>query len=542
MANVVMVRLRQRFTSTTSYSSLLWWQQAFERDFYKYINTPFDFAPVDTTREVSKPSYSSANEAQSTNKLYGSPCMFVTDQGYPIRPEYGFAKMRPYVQQTLGPDGNGLAREAAVFKNTTGYADVYYLDRNIPQMALVRFLEMIDWPQRNLKWSAEKIDAYIPPYLFDRRLDDYTGTVAIEMLVRNHDFEIVCPWKPLPITSSLIHNQKYKRYCAMVCRLYLLEKLIVELKTQAMDHTTFEGLVSRLERRKPSVVENEGHDHSAENIDEDQMLYIHSAIKRASEWQDTMIGTILYMEETGRFSDAQIDYDFEESEEKLFLATYDTGLHWSFHLGELYNIAPLIPYNPYWESVGTKKSRGKRTHGRSTEVGAIGDMKGTPYENDPFVCVLAAIVKHGIPQPNQIRNADTATAEAMRKLMGRRSDEVDYAALYRTRLIGCIETMSDALNVHYRLYADEALSVRGKKLPDSVKQQRETMMEKCAVIVNNLLGFTDNRIGSDNKRLIRCSRTNRNKLKGALASKKFVSVVNIARAFLGMEKIKFKSE
>jgi hypothetical protein len=499
------------------------------RRFYSVINDPVDYVPGNTDTNVSKSAFNSAQEAQSTNALYASAYISAPENGPPIRSEHGFKKMNPYMEAFSGPFGSGLAPESDMLRSISGYANVYHLSNEIPHIKLPRLLVQIDWPEQDVKWTLGKIDRFMPPYLYDRRMDEYAATTAMRNMIYNPDFALKCPWMPLSITEVIISRKEHMRYCAIVCRLYLLERIVYELKKNVSDQSTFNILTEEVHNSKFGDAEC----RSADKIMGDQERIIMSAIKEASKWQDTMMGTAMYMEEKGRYTDAEIKYDFEESADCEHASVYDTGLHWVMHDGELPDISSTIPHFPYWSPAEVRRQRSKRSRGRSTEAGAIGDMRGTPFESDPYVCAVMTIMKHGIPQPNQIRNADIVISDMIRKFKGRDDSEEDKAQVLRAKFMACVELMSDMLVENAYLYKTD-VSSRNTSVPEKLASDQLRFVGKCKEIFLEMSAFNDKRLGGDDSRLVRCCRTNRNKLRDAITTEYFPDVVQHARAFLGM--------
>lgn len=509
------------------------------RAFYDVINDPVQYSSSNTDESVFESSFKNTLDAQNTNRLYASPYIAASEGGPPVRPEYGFRKMHPYVEILLGPDGHGVAPESERLQAVHGLAHVYHMSHEIPQVALVRTLARIDWPEHGVRWTPAKIDYFVPPFLFDRRLDDLASGDALSKLIYRADFGHHCPWMPIQVTDAMIVGGKHRRYCAMVCRLYLLERIVNRLEKEAKDNITLTDLIA--EMQNTSDEEELEKRRSTTRKAEEQRRLIHLAIKEASKWQDMMVGTVLYMERAEQYTDEWIDAEFERNEQSRGSSVCDTGTHWVLHEGELPDISATIPHLPYWSPTEVRRQRNKRARGRSAEAGAIGDMRGTPFESDPYVCAILTIMKHGLPQPNQIRNADIVISNLIRKFKGRDEWEADKAQVCRSKLAACAELISNMAIDDVGKFGEKAASEKTEiELPESVVSARLDLMKKCEAIYKEAATFNDKRLGGDDIRLARCCRTNRNKLRDALASRVFVNVVASLRAFLGMPEVDLK--
>lgn len=314
-------------------------------------------------------------------------------EGIPFRPEYGFKKVSPYVYRTRGPygtatcDTNGNTPPAV----DNGFQDVYWIDGNIlPPPHLVRLLE-------RLKWNHRKIDFFIPPWLFDRRLERYAGStpeIMSAILNQTNVFILNCQWMPVPITRKLIMDRTHVKYCSIVIRLMQLEIIRGELEQEAKNYDFQADSDERSFKKKNRL--------------------IHLAINKVVEWQGSMIGCVLYMMASGRYTDEELDHDFKTSK----LATYDEGFHWVMHLGELHDVSTIIKILPFSSPVEKRSQKQRRIRGQQTDAGSVGEMRGTPFAWDMFVRDVTNLLVREMPHPNKVRMIENSFIGPMRESRG----------------------------------------------------------------------------------------------------------------------------
>jgi len=306
----------------------------------------------------------------------------------PFRAEYGFFKLNPYIYKTLGPYGKTSAdinaRTSSIIDHN--FSTIYWLNHQIlPQPVIINHLKEIEW-------SNEKLDFFIPPWLFDKRLEKYAGTttrIMSHILSEDNFFVLNCRWMPLKITQKMILDQHHIKYCSIVNRLFKLEMLRSELETEC----------KRLKNNKEYA-----------NLTKKY----HIIINRVIEWQSTMVGTVLYMQTTGRFLDSELEHDFYNSK----LGTYDEGFHWVMHLGELHDVTSIIKILPFFSPVEKRSQKQRRIRGQQTDAGSINDMRGTFFDNDKYICCITNVLNRGMLNPNKVRRVEMILTEPLKKLRG----------------------------------------------------------------------------------------------------------------------------
>jgi hypothetical protein len=364
----------------------------FERPYTRNIREHETFVPENNIKYVGKASFQSAQEWKRSNDLYLGAFNYAPATRFPIRPERGFLKMKPYVSRYEGPYGDSPTsavkpREAFSKNSISTFQDIWRLSHEIPQVALVRGLARVGW-------TTERIDAMVPQWLYDRRLDHETGTHQVkEIFERKRRFSLACPWMPLKITESMVEEQRHVRYCAMVLRIYQLERIKIELQDGATTHAS-----------KSRCTE--------------ECLMTNRCISEAMKWQETMVLTAMFMDFTGVYDDAQLEELFHR-EDDSHLGTYDTGLHAVMHEGELPDVSDLVVHLPFRFPVEKRSQKQRRIRGRSTDAGSIGDMRGTPFDGDTFACALMTIMVHGMSQPNKIRSTELLITNLLYSLRGK---------------------------------------------------------------------------------------------------------------------------
>lgn len=522
--------------------------------YHDVINDPAHFVPTSTNVTEDKRTYGSAREAHNATCMYTHPYMTAQNSGTQVRSLYTLRRSRPYVERLYGPDGHGLAPDCASMRNTRGFSDVYHLTPALPPAMVVHSLQRAGW-------SAPRIDAAMPRFLYDRRMDAHAASTALRRYMNDTDFKMMCPWRPHPITRTMVRAGTHVRYCSMVCRLYLLETLSQTLRDEHASYSRINystPCIHAFDMDRQNASEENAreardgrmpprHDARVENDDDDvdtKKRALASAIKEVGKWQDSMIGTALYMEESGRFADA--DFEAVAADGRRGPAHHEIGLHWVLHVGELPDISMLVPHLAYWSPVEQLR-HSKNVRGRSTEAGAIGQMRGTPFQNDPFVCSLLRIVKHGMPQPSQLRNADWVIVQMLRELMGRDDSEADQALVARNEFNNIIDVMCDLLEEHVDAHREldaatrRSGKYRGQMRDDALRRQHSWLVQRRADLLANarhryerLTKFNNTRIAESDAARMRAVRSNKKPLSRALLSAQFEDAVQYGRKFLGL--------
>lgn len=516
--------------------------------YHEVINDPSNYrAASGTELAQERPTYGSAREAYNATKLHASPYLSAPHNVAPIRSEYSLRRARPYVERRLGPDGHGLAPENSTMRALRGFADVYQVSSGVPQAKVVRALQRAGW-------AREAIDAALPQYVYDRRLDAVAGGDALVAAMRAADMKMQCPWMPLRVNRKMIEAGAHVRYCAMVCRLYTLERLMCTLRSEHARYSKVDYNEANLHAFEKSASAAAAAAAEAAACGEEKRALdtrkraVVDAIRECGKWQDTMMGAALYMEDTGRYSDAL--FEGRAPDGRRGSAHHEVGLHWVMHEGELPDISTLIPHLAYWSPVEQRR-RAKNVRGRCTEAGAIGDMRGTPFENDLFVCAVLNIVKHGVPQPSQLRNADVVIVLMLRKLMGRNENDVDQAMVARTEFSDTVDLMSDVFKEHVEATRElDADTRRGGKFrgclrTEALKDKHSWLVAKRAEFIelarekfNALMKYSNARVAGSDATLARAVRVNKRTLQTALANSHFENVVQCGRRFLGYREMR----
>jgi hypothetical protein len=336
--------------------------------------------------------FPNGRKPQEMNRRFLSGYRFC-HEGVHFRPEFGFSKVSPYFYKTRGPYGTAscdLDQKTPSIVDG-GFQNIYWVDHNIlPPHHLVNLLNQ-------LGWSDKKIDFYVPAWLFDRRLDKYAGKslrILSPIINQTNTFILNCQWMPLPITRRLIQEGRHVKYCSIVVRLMQLEIIRSELEQDSKNYDFQSG-----------TSESEFHERNRT---------IHLAINKVMEWQGSMIGCVLYMMASNRFTDEELQEDFTTSK----LGTYDEGFHWSIHVGELHNVICLIKSLPFFDPVEKRAQKQRRIRGLQTDAGTVGEMRGTHFAMDYYVKAVMNVLVRAMPQPNKVRMIQHAITGPLREFLG----------------------------------------------------------------------------------------------------------------------------
>ena len=361
----------------------------FNRSFYKNIKFKTEFTSPSSDVRDPKKGFQSARESKMMNHKFLSGHHYCHDNVPPFRSEHGLHKVRPYIIKTLGPYGNNRcdvnAKTPSIIDHN--FMNIYWLNSNLPHPRIADLLVKANW-------SLKKIDYFIPPWLFDRRLEHYAGTNMNNMYsILNMDniFILNHRWMPITITPRLISEQQHIKYCSLVVRLFKLEVLR-----------------SEIDQERKNLPNNE------------KYKSLNTILKLVSskiiEWQGSMIGLVLYMTASGRYRDDELHSDF--SNPALKLATYDEGFHWTMHLGELHDVSSLIKLLPFFSPVEKRSQRQRRIRGQQTDAGSIGEMRGTPFDHDQYICFIMNLLNRSMLLPNKVRNVEHIITQPLKDFYG----------------------------------------------------------------------------------------------------------------------------
>ena len=358
-----------------------------QRSFHKGIIFENDFHCVNGATHSSKKAFQNAQEAKRVTGYFLSGHHYA-HAGIPFRGEFGFFKLSPYITKTIGPYGRKICDTNQKTSKTIdqGFATLYWLnEERIPAPSLTKLLAKI--------WTDRQIDSNLPPWLWDRRLEDYVRreiSLYNCLLVKDANAILNCYWEPLKINRRLLIERNHGKYCSLVLRSFKLESIRAILERE-------------VKNLKPK---------EADYLNKKEIYNL--AISKVMEWQGTMIGLMLYISASRRFSDSELLEDFKDSR----LSTYDEGLHWAMHLGELHNVSSLFRYLPFFSPVEKRSQKQRRIRGQQTDAGSIGDMRGTFFESDKYISYIMNIMNRGMIQPNKIRRVEGVITEPLRKLFG----------------------------------------------------------------------------------------------------------------------------
>ena len=390
------------FNSLTPFGFIKLYSNILNRSFYHNIQFPHNFVSDFSNVTNVKRTFQNAQEAKRINQLYLNGHHY-THRGIPFRPEHGFFKIAPYIIKTTGPYGftpcDLNSKTSSMIDHN--FSHIYWLDHQLlPPPFIVRYLKEIGWIDK-------KIDFYIPSWLFDQRLKRWAGTdIRIMHSIINEDnfFILNCKWSPLKITSKLVLEQKHIKYCSIVVRMFKLEMLR-----------------SELERECKNLI------YDSSYLDKNSKYRL--IIKKIIEWQGSMIGTILYMNATKRYSDEELNHDFHNSK----LGSFDEGFHFTMHLGELHDVSSIIKLLPFFSPVEKRSQKQRRIRGQQTDAGSIGDMRGTCYDNDKYICCITNVCNRGVLNPNRSRRVEMVILEPLKKLRGIIANEHDLQILSESK-------------------------------------------------------------------------------------------------------------
>lgn len=358
-----------------------------QRSFHKGIIFENDFHCVNGATHSSKKAFQNAQEAKRVTGYFLSGHHYA-HAGIPFRGEYGFFKLGPYITKTIGPYGRKICDTNSKTSKTIdqGFASIFWLnEERIPAPSLAKLLEKI--------WSDREIDSNMPAWLWDRRLENYVRSETKLyncLLGKDANAILNCRWEPLKITKRLIEERNHGKYCSLVLRAFKLESIRAILERQ----------VKNLKKKETDYVQKK----ETYNL----------AISKIMEWQGTMVGLMLYITASGRFTNEELLSDFQDSR----LSTYDEGLHWTMHLGELHNVSALMRDLPFFSPVEKRSQKQRRIRGQQTDAGSIGDMRGTFFEYDKYISNVMNSINRGMVEPNKIRRVETVFTEGLRKMYG----------------------------------------------------------------------------------------------------------------------------